>query len=248
MYPSPQGSGSRRPAGVGQPPGLGGPERKPVTGGSSRKGFWVAVAVILCAAAAAAAVFFWYLPSRDNTSEADSTARMLVLEAQNTIERAYAGTGTFDPTVMDRTVLSGLTPAISFNPLVDDSAATGPLAQAAAASVNYYGTQTTYAVGTVSDSGTAYGIVVDKQAGTTTYYIDGRPVESWNDQTGTTTSVVNVPTTKATGPVSSAADISAQMLIRNAITALESAYAQLSSFAPEVLTPRALHNLCSCGR
>ncbi len=240
MYPSPPGSGPRRPSGIGQPPGLGGPERKPVTGGGSRKGFWVAVAIILCAAAAAAVVFFWYLPSRDNTAGADSAARMLVLEAQTTIERAYADTGTFDPAVMDRTVLSALTPNISFNPLIDDSAATDPLAQAAAASVNYSGTETTYAVGTMSESGTTYGLVVDKQAGITTYYTDGRPVESWNDQTGTTTSVVPVPTTQATGPVSSAADIAAQMLIRNAITALESGYAQLGSFAPEVLTPAVL--------
>jgi len=239
MYPSP-GSGQRRPSEVGRPPRLGGPERKPVTGGSSRKGFWVAVVVILCAAAAAAAVFFWYLPSRDNAAESDSAARTLVLEAQNTIERAYADTETFDPTVMDRTVLSALTPAISFNPMVDDSAATSPIAQAAAASVNYFGTETTYAVGTVSESGATYGLIVDKQTGTTTYYTDGRPVDSWNDQSGTTTSGVSVPTTQATGPVSSAADIAAQMLIRNAITALESGYAQLQSFAPEVLTPAVL--------
>jgi hypothetical protein len=240
MYPSPPGSGRRRPAGIGQPSGPGRPERKPGTGRRSRKGFWVAVAIILCAAAAAAAVFFWYLPSRDGSAGADSVARMLVLEAQTAIERAYTDTGTFDPSVMDRTVLSDLAPAISFNPLVDTSAATAPLAQAAAASVNYSGTETTYAVGTMSESGTSYGLIVDKQADTTTYYTSGQPVQSWNQQAGTATSVAPVPTTQATGPVSSAADIAAQMLIRNAITALESAYAQLQSFSPEVLTPAVL--------
>lgn len=240
MYPSPPGSRPHRPSGGARAPGLGGAKQKPVGGGKSRKGFWVAVAVILCAAAAAAVVFFWYLPSRDGTAQADSDARTLVLQARNTIELAYADTGTFDPGVMDRDVLSALNSAISFNPMIDNAAATGPVAQALAASVNYSGTETTYAVGTVSESGTTYGLIVDKEAGTTTYYTDGQPVPGWSDGTETTAAEVAVPTTQATGPLSSAADIAAQMLIRNAMTALDSAYVQLLSFSPTVLTPAVL--------
>ena len=55
-----------------------------------------------------------------------------------------------------------------------DTAATAPTALASVNSVDYFGTETRYAVGTLPESGTAFGVIVDKATGgAVTYFIDG---------------------------------------------------------------------------
>jgi hypothetical protein len=224
MYPRahPPGSvGSPRPGGS-QPSGR--PPKKSFRGGGSRRGFWVTVAVILCVAVAAAVVFLWYLPNRGGSSaDSDLQARNLVRQAKIAIENAFVDTQTFDPSVMTADVLSTIEPAITFNRMAGDSAATLPTAMAADSAVNYAGTATTYAVGTVSESGTTYGLIVDKQDDTVTYYTNGKPVPDWNIETESTPTTQGAQTPRGIGPVSPALDTAAQILIRNSMTTVESA-------------------------
>jgi hypothetical protein len=54
------------------------------------------------------------------------------------------------------------------------NAATAPTATVATNTVNYTGTDNTYAIGVVSASGTSYGVAVDKATGNT-FYVGGVP-------------------------------------------------------------------------
>jgi hypothetical protein len=109
----------------------------------------------------------------------DSQAKQLVLNAMTAIESAYVDVRTFDPLTMSPPVLVAIEPSVIWVSSMHDTAATAPTALAAANSVDYFGTETTYAVGTLSQSGTAFGVIVDKAAGgAITYYIDGEAT-SW---------------------------------------------------------------------
>ena len=92
--------------------------------------------------------------------EAEFEARTLVRTAMTAIERAYADARTYDPRAMAADTLEALEPTISFYPVADETAATSPTAQAKDQGVSYSGTQTSYAVGTLSPAGIAYGVIV----------------------------------------------------------------------------------------
>jgi hypothetical protein len=259
MYPPSPGS---TPGGPGQPAG---PQRSRQPGRrsskrtSSRRGFLLVLIVLLVLAAAAAVLLLWYLPSKDGSGDQESelAARSLVRQAMTAIEKAYPEAQTYDPRTMAPATLKGLAPSLTFHPMSDTSAATSPTAQAADNAVNYAGTQTSYAVGTISEGGTAYGAVVDKQSDTTTYYLDGRQVADWGlEDTATTTTVASDTTQTSevsesttttaetqTGPISSAEDVEAMMLVRAAMQTVEAAYATTNTFEPSVMTVEVLQQI-----
>lgn len=250
MYPSsspaPASGGSTPPQ---QPVRPARSERKPQARTSSRKGLWITIAVVLCAAAAAAAIFFWYLPGRDtNTTTvtsanpsvdaqtADRAAATLVHSAMTAIESAYVDLRTYDPATMTAAQLSTIEPSITFilsDSLVD--AAQNPKAQAAESAVDYFGGAINYAVGTTSASGTTLGVMVNKGAGGgNTWYIDGME-RDWGEVFSPTT-LNPYEGVDAT----SAADAAAKSLLRNGMTAMESAYVDLRTFDPATMTPEVL--------
>jgi type IV pilus assembly protein PilA len=107
----------------------------------------------------------------------DASAKSLVRNAMIVIESSFLDAGTFDPTAagMQPADLHATEKPITF--VVLAAAATGPNATAKTNSVDYTGTASTYAVGTVSESGKSFGIAVDKNAGNT-FYVEGEP-KSW---------------------------------------------------------------------
>ena len=232
---------------------------RPAKRTTSRRAFWIVMTLIVLVAAAGCVVYFWYLPSRHtDTSESELAARNLVRQAMIALDKAYVDAQSFDPKAIPPSTLQAIAPAITFHPTSDTSAATSPTAQAGEHAVNYAGTQTTYAVGTLSEAGTAYGVVVDKQANTVTYYLQGRQVASWEQTAATTTTgaggsettqtTPESPTTTQTahsqiGAISAAADVEAMTLLRNAMTVVESAYASVNTFDPSVMTAQMLHQL-----
>ena len=148
---------------------------------------------------------------------------------------------------MTPTTLRTIAPSVTFHPVSDTSAATAPNAQAKDSAVNYAGTLTSYAVGTLSEAGTAYGVVVDKQGDAKTYYLNGEQVPAWEQaSTGCRQrrlSHNHHPSDAAdhhgdlapqVGPISAASDAEAMMLLRNAMTTIESAYASVNTFEPSV--------------
>jgi hypothetical protein len=257
MYPSPPSTE------VSRAPQAQGPNREkqprttPPKKTSSRRGLFVTLIVVLVAAAAAAAVFLWYLPSRGpSASESALAARNLVREAMIALDKAYVEAGTFDPQTMAPAMLKSIAPTVTFHPVSDNSAATSPTALAEDGAVNYAGTLNSYAVGTVSAAGTAYGVVADKQNDSKTYYLDGEQVPGW-EQTGTsaggdgsvTTQTTQTPqtTTDTThtqiGPISAASDIAAMTLLSDAMTTVQSAYSSVNTYEPSVMTASLLQQM-----
>ncbi|MCX8032905.1 MAG: prepilin-type N-terminal cleavage/methylation domain-containing protein [Thermoleophilia bacterium] len=102
----------------------------------------------------------------------DAAAKSLVRNAMTAIESAYVDLRTFVPTQMTADVLKAIEPSITFVPLAN--AATAPTALASQNQVNYDGTADTYQVGSKSESGKTFGVLVNKGAnGGNTFYIDG---------------------------------------------------------------------------
>jgi flagellar basal body-associated protein FliL len=250
-------------AATGGPPQAARPQRqkqqrpKPTKKTSPRKGFLITLILVLLVAAAAAVLLLWYLPSRgSNATDSELTARTLVREAMRAIDTVYVETSTFDPQTMAPSALKAVAPAVTFHPVGDTSAATSPNAQAKDNAVNYAGTLTSYAVGTLSEAGTAYGAVVDKTSDSTTYYLGGKPVANW-EQTSTTSSTAasgTTPTsqtaqtatetsTSQAGPISMASDVEAMVLLRNAMTTIESAYTSVNTFEPSTMTASLLQQM-----
>jgi len=208
MYPSSPASNAGRPSLRPQPPGRpASPKRgRPSRRGPS-KGLWVALTVVVCAAAAAAVVFFWYLPGRDtdlpaaavtsttlvdvvDPQAADEAAKALVSAATAAMEAGYADLHTFDPTTMTPEVLAGIEPSITYVvwPYPDARACLAPTVKAVDRAVHYGGIEAAYAIGTVSASGTTFGINVNKLTGFTYYYVNGNELD-WTaaaDATSTT--------------------------------------------------------------
>lgn len=254
MYPSAGvgGGGGARPGG---PQRSKQPRGRSSKGRTSRKGFLAILLVILLLAAAVAMYFLWYVPSKGSSNEdSDFNARSLLRQAMTAIDKAYVEAQTFDPQAMTPNTLKAIASSITFHPMSNTEAATAPNAQAKDNAVNYAGTQTSYAVGTVSGSGAAFGAVVDMQNNTKTYYLDGQQVASW-DQVATSTTASNgspatgvsqttAPTSQTeTGPISAADDIEAMVLVRNAMSMVESAFATLGTFEPSVMTADVLQQV-----
>ena len=256
MYPSAPGvggGGGPRPKGPQGSKRTRGRSAKPRT---SRRGFLAILVIVLLVAAAAAVYFLWYVPNKGSSpDEADFNARALVRQAATAIDKAYVDAQTFDPKALTPNTLKAVASSITFHPMSDTSAATAPNAQAKDGAVNYAGTQTSYAVGTVSESGAAFGMVVDRQSNTKTYYLDGGQVASWDQGTGSATTVAGAPATEIpatdttaasharTGPISAANDIEAMVMVRNSMNTIESAFATLGTFEPSVMTADVLQQV-----
>jgi len=119
----------------------------------------------------------------DDTGTAlDSRAQDAVDMTMRLIDEAYLQQGlkTFDPAIMTPAVLEAMSSPLNLVPAAGNDAATAPTAVAAALTVNYFGTATTYAVGGVSATGTSFGVIVDAAADhQITYYVNGKIQEQW---------------------------------------------------------------------
>jgi type IV pilus assembly protein PilA len=128
--------------------------------------------VIIIIAILAAIAIPTFLGQRQKAQ--DASAKSLVRNSMTAIESAYVDLRSFDPGVMTVAVLGAIEPSITFVPAAGNTAATAPTASAQAHSVNYFGTDTTYAVGSLSQSGKTFGVIVDKGAGGgNTFYVAG---------------------------------------------------------------------------
>jgi hypothetical protein len=96
------------------------------------------------------------------------------------LESAYAQLQSFAPTVLTPAVLAGIEPSITFVLATSETAATAPVSLATSNAVDLYGTDTSYALGTVSASGNTFGVRVTRGDGgsTSTYYVNGG-VQDW---------------------------------------------------------------------
>jgi hypothetical protein len=114
-------------------------------------------------------------------SAEDIEAVVMLSNAMITIDSAFQGTNTFEPSVMTPEALKTVEPSITF--LVRDTpqdAAKAPTGAVEESTIDFFGTRTDYALGTTSKSGTTFGVIVgDTAAGaTTTYYVNGQ-AEDW---------------------------------------------------------------------
>lgn len=114
-----------------------------------------------------------------NAAAKDAAAQVLVRNAMVVLESAYMEALTFDTARLSPAMLKVLEPAIAFVAVNGTDAATAPTSRADADAVDYSGTASTYALGTVSASGTTFGVTVDKFSGAgDSYYVDG-VIGSW---------------------------------------------------------------------
>jgi hypothetical protein len=99
--------------------------------------------------------------------------------------------GTLDSTVLTPQVLAGFEPSITFLlwPEPNARACLAPTAQAAESAVDYAGIEFSYAAGTLSASGTTFGVNVVEATGQTYYYVNGqeRDWTATNDTAGAPT-------------------------------------------------------------
>ena len=128
--------------------------------------------VIIIIAILAAIAIPTFLGQRQKAQ--DAAAKSLVRNAMTVIESGFVDARTFDPTVAGMAVadLQAIEPTIKF--VILAAAATAPTATASTNTVNYTGTATTYAVGTVSVSTKTFGVAANKAAGGgNTFYVAG---------------------------------------------------------------------------
>ncbi len=122
-------------------------------------------------------------PTTQNQESQDASARSLVRLGMMVIETAYVDLETFDLVAVTPAVLQAIEPTVTFTVAESlESAATSPTHKASENQLDYYSeADNTYAVGTISESGSAVGVIVrNAPAGETTevtFYLDGKPVD-----------------------------------------------------------------------
>jgi type IV pilus assembly protein PilA len=136
--------------------------------------------VIIIIAILAAIAIPTFLGQRQKAQ--DASAKSLVRNAMTAIESAYVDNRTFDVAKMTAASLVAIEPAIKFN--VEAAAGTAisaaPGFNTATQAVGFFGAGQTYEVGSMSESGTAWAVAVDKgTGGGTTYYKGGASVTQW---------------------------------------------------------------------
>ncbi len=148
--------------------------RKRLAGGEGGFTLIELLVVIIIIAILAAIAIPTFLGQRNKAH--DAAAKSLVRNAMTAIESNYVDTRTFENMSPDD--LKAIEPSITF--AAATGAAQNPSALASANTVNYTGTAaTTYEVGTVSQSGTSFGVAVNKASGGgNTFYIGGT-TKSW---------------------------------------------------------------------
>ena len=115
-------------------------------------------------------------------SPKDAEAKSLVRNAMVALESVFIDLETFDPAVATPDIMGAIEPAITFVVSPGGDAAVAPSALAEDNAVDYWGTATTYAIGTISGSGTTFGVMVDQEAGRRmTFYVDG-VVKDWKSE------------------------------------------------------------------
>lgn len=106
----------------------------------------------------------------------DVEATTLLRNSMLTVESTYAAVGTFDLSTLSADFLEDMDPSTTFNMRADDQAAKAPTSRASEMAVDFFGTATSFALGTISGSGRLFGVVasfgLDGQ--TITYYVDGQ--------------------------------------------------------------------------
>ncbi len=152
-----------------------------------QKGFTLIelLVVIIIIAILAAIAIPTFLGQREKAQ--DSAAKSLVRNAMTAIETAYVDLQTFNPVhatkPMTGDVLHAIEPSIVFTALADAATTTAIAATATTSTntVNFYGTDTTYCVGTVSASLNKFGVVVNKAAAGNTFVkiVDGTFSTGW---------------------------------------------------------------------
>jgi type IV pilus assembly protein PilA len=141
--------------------------------------------VIIIIAILAAIAIPTFLGQRQKAQ--DASAKSLVRNAMTAIESAYVDLRTFNPShathPLTSAVLGAIEPSIHFTAGASDAVSTTADAgngQASANQVMYFGSDTTYSVGSQSQSGKVFGVLVNKGVGGgNQFFIAGASVDSW---------------------------------------------------------------------
>ncbi|MHB0978584.1 MAG: prepilin-type N-terminal cleavage/methylation domain-containing protein [Thermoleophilia bacterium] len=123
--------------------------------------------VIIIIAILAAIAIPTFLGQRQKAQ--DAAAKSLVRNAMTAMESQWVDTRSFASGAPTTAAVMAIEPSITFSVLAN--AATAPTALASAAAVNYDGTADTYEIGSLSESGNTFGVLVDKGAGGGTTFV-----------------------------------------------------------------------------